>query len=213
MSNRDFKDVGLRIGATIMGVSNEELDITKAAAATVDVESSDNEIQQLSTDFLRSFCKEAAVISEELKGYTVDVEVLNKLAASEVWCSEFQDMAETYMVELAEALEAPKTEAEEAIKKSANARLSSLIPGVAGKGLSLTPSALKVLLASGIGLGAGAGGLAWGLNRSVNEDSDQELDDLQAKVNEYEKINRILSEVPGPDTDLEKDLESRVDSY
>jgi hypothetical protein len=211
---KDFKSLGQRIGALYVQLNNPQWDIHKAAAESVNVESGDDQDRQTSTSFMRLFCKVAADRIRREEGLTPEGVMLEKLANTEVWCSELQDIVEDYMGNLADAEDAEANAAYDSFSKEAKGRLMGLIPGAAaGLATTVTPNLIKALLATGIGVGAAGGGLSWGLQRAINEDDEAELDTMKAKINEYQRINALLSQDPSADTEQEQEIKERIESY
>jgi hypothetical protein len=58
-------------------------------------------------------------------------------------------------------------------------------------GTAVSPALLKALLFSAAATGAGAGTVAWGLNRDAKED-DEELERMQAQIDTYNRISKEI---------------------
>ncbi len=58
-------------------------------------------------------------------------------------------------------------------------------------GTALSPALLKTLLFASAATGAGAGTIAWGLNRDARED-DEELERMQTQIDTYNRISREI---------------------
>lgn len=167
---------------------------------------------------MRTFCHAAACaeFNKSAGAPTFDGILLDTLASipEENWIKEYQDIAETYMGEHLDRKDAHETAVLDDIRKQANGKMLGMLPALAGKGAALTPTAIKALIASGVALGTAGGGLYWGLKRSINEDAESGLDVMQAKVDEYQKINRMLQEESdGQNLEEEQMLANKIQSY
>jgi hypothetical protein len=189
-----FKDNGARIGAAMLGVNYEDL---SGSAEAFNVESEDDYIRKNATAFYKN--ASYAIASNYLKqGHlSEDFFVLRKLASTEEWTSDMQEYVDGFLVSsmtnrlLHKTAEARDTK-ERIVKTAAGpGAISSLL---AGKTLQYTPSLMKSLLALGVIGGTAAGGLYWGVNRHLDEDSSIENDLLGAQVDEYHKMRKRLKE-------------------
>lgn len=204
-----FRNLGERIGAAAIGMSNLEFDNVKQAAMSCDVEHEDPAIRETSTRFCRCFCDAMADMEKKANGSTPDYFLLKKLASQEVWIREFQDLAD----EFAQSIVIGKEVAEAEDIQKAAAAIGSLVPAVTGRAFGATPTLIKSLLAAGIGTGATAGSLYWALQRSATEDSDDKLAMMQAKIDEYNKMKTMLAESSdNAFMDEEAAMQKRIDS-
>jgi hypothetical protein len=202
-----FNTLGQRLGATMLGMNNVEFDFAKQATMVNDVEHPDPETREASTTFWRSFCNALSSFEKQANGETQDYFLLRQLADQPLWVAEFQKMAEVYADTLVEGHEAA---VDDELTKQATA-LGALVPGVLSRGAATAPTAIKGLLAAGIGTGMAGGGLYWALQRAATEDSDKKLDLMQAKIDEYNKLKAMLAQdADGQNTEEETSMQKKI---
>lgn len=78
--------------------------------------------------------------------------------------------------------------------KLAAGPVAGLVAGGAIRGARYTPALMKSLIALGVLGGAGTGALYWGANRHINEDSSADNEQLKTKIQEYDKIRRMMEQ-------------------
>lgn len=186
-----YKENGAALAGVMLGVDYADV---KGASEAFDVESSDKATKENAINFYKK--ASSAIASHMLQegNVTEDFFVLKKLASTDEWCTAMVDYVDEYFVKCA---------TDRLIHKSANvndarehlvkmAGPGALAVGGATKAMQYTPSLFKALLALGVVGGTATGGLYWGLNRHLDEDSSIENDLLNTQVDEYHKMRKKL---------------------
>jgi hypothetical protein len=179
----EFKKLGTDIGLVMHGIDPDSF---TGAMDAFDVESENPFIASNAVEFYKSAAAAAATNELEVAGYTQDYVLLKKLAACEDWDRSMADMLDLY---LADYLQVPAPD--DTVK---SASLVGVVPGAVAKGVQYTPTLMKSLLALGVMGGAATGGLYWGANRHMNEDSLSENENLRTKIREYDRIRRMIEQ-------------------
>lgn len=186
-----YKEKGAEIAGVILGVDYSEL---KGASQAFDVESDDVSTRENATQFYKN--ASAAIASGMLRSGEVTEEffLLSKMASKDEWCQDMADYVDEFLVKSSTDRIVHKAavcnDSREHLVKMAGP--GALVAGTASKAIQYTPSLFKALLSLGVIGGTATGGLYWGLNRHLDEDSSIENDVLNTQIDEYHKMRKKL---------------------
>jgi hypothetical protein len=171
-----YKDLGKRIGLALHDEVPSNYNLGEMEA--FDVESDDPTVKQASTYFCKSASHFLAQREMEENGASEAYFLFCKMAEANEW---FEPMVEILEHNL-----------DDHVKVAGP--VAAVTAAGAGKAATTVPTALKALLGAGIATGAVGGGLYWGAKRNMLEDGEEENKILKAKIEEYQKIRRMLEE-------------------
>jgi hypothetical protein len=174
MSN--YKELGKRVGLALCGEVPSNYVLGEMDA--FDVESDNPTIKQASTEFCKAASHFLATNEFNENGASEAYFLFTKMAEMNEWR---EPMVEILDYNLSDHV------------KEASA-VPGLLAGTASRTATTLPTALKALIGGGIATGAVGGGLYWGAKRTMLEDGEEDNKILRAKIEEYQKIRRMLEE-------------------